>query len=140
MAELKTKKNNASVESFLNTIKEDEKRKDAFTILELMKKVTKSEPKMWGGAIIGLGDSSYTLSNGKVNDWFIMGFSPRKQNFALYMPGSKSEKEGEILLKLGKYSRSQDGKGCLYINKITDIDTKVLSQLFEAHLKKHKST
>ncbi len=74
MAEIKTKKNDTSVEGFLNTIKEEEKRKDAFTIMEMMKKASKSEPKMWGGAIVGLGESSYTLSNGKENAWFLIGF------------------------------------------------------------------
>ncbi|HTA27292.1 MAG TPA: DUF1801 domain-containing protein [Bacteroidia bacterium] len=141
MAELKTKKNNASPETFLNTIKEEEKRKDAFTILELMKKATKSEPKMWGNAIIGLGDSTYTLSNGKENDWFVMGFSPRKQNFALYLTGQKAEKYTELVEKLGKYSTSRENnKGCLYIKKIADIDTKILRELFESHMKAGKKS
>jgi hypothetical protein len=135
MAEIKTKKTAASPETFLNTIKEEQKRKDGFVILELMKKATKSEPKMWGSAIIGLGESSYTLANGKENDWFMIGFSPRKQNFALYLTGAKTEKSHELLGKLGKYSTSQEGKGCLYINKIAEIDTKVLFQLFETQVK-----
>jgi hypothetical protein len=136
MAEIKTKKNSASPEAFLNTIKEEQKRKDSFVILELMKKATKSEPKMWGSAIIGLGDSSYTLANGKENDWFMIGFSPRKQNFALYLTGPKKEKFESILGKLGKYSTSREGnKGCIYINKIADIDTKVLLELFQLQVK-----
>jgi hypothetical protein len=141
MAEIKTKKNAASPETFLNTIKEEEKRKDAFAIVELMKKAAKSEPKMWGSAIIGFGDSKYTLSNGKENDWFLLGFSPRKQNFALYLTGRKAENFKTLLGKLGKYSTSQgDDKGCLYINKIADIDTKILCELFESHVKNSKST
>ncbi len=136
MAELKTKKNTASPDAFLNTIKEEEKRKDAFAIVELMKKATKSEPKMWGSAIIGFGDSSYTLSNGKENPWFKMGFSPRKQNFALYLTGTKAENYSELVGKLGKYATSQeDNKGCLYIKKLADIDTKVLKELFASHAK-----
>lgn len=135
MAELKTKKNDASVETFLNTIKEEEKRKDAFTILEMMKKATKSEPKMWGGAIIGLGESSYTLSNGKKNDWFLIGFSPRKQSFSLYLFGKHEEKFQASLKKLGKHEMS---KGCLHIKKIEDIDINVLREMFETHVKHGK--
>jgi Domain of unknown function (DU1801) len=136
MAELKTKKTTASPEAFLNTIKEEQKRKDSFVILELMKKVSKSEPEMWGGAIIGFGDSKYTLANGKENDWFIMGFSPRKQNFAIYSMGARTKELETLLGKLGKYSTS---KGCLYIKKIADIDTKVLQDLFELRAKNHKA-
>ena len=134
MAEIKTKKTTASPEAFLNTIKEEQKRKDSFVILELMKKAAKSEPKMWGGAIIGLGDYHYTLSGGKQNDWFMIGFSPRKQNFAFYLMGDKTEKFNTLLGKIGKYSRSK-ANGCIYINKIADINTKVLLQLFEMQVK-----
>lgn len=136
MAEIKTKKTKASPETFLNTIKEEQKRKDAFAIMELMKKATKSEPKMWGSAIIGVGEHFYTLSNGKKNDWFMIGFSPRKQNFSLYLMGPKEEKYQALLDKLGKHDT---GKGCLYINKIADVDTKVLSQLFELQVKACKA-
>ncbi len=140
MAELKTKKNAASPETFLNGIKEAEKRSDAFTILELMKKATNSEPKMWGTAIIGFGDSSYILSNGKENAWFQMGFSPRKQNFALYLTGKKAENYKEQVEKLGNYSTSQDdGKGCLYIKRMADIDEKALRALFNSHVKAAKA-
>jgi hypothetical protein len=135
MAEPKTKKTTSSPETFLNTIKEEQKRKDAFAILELMKKATKSEPKMWGSAIIGLGPNTYTTSNGKVNDWFQIGFSPRKQNFALYLMGDKEGKYQTLLGKLGKHST---GKGCLYINKMAEVDTKVLFELFELQVKKSK--
>jgi Domain of unknown function (DU1801) len=132
MAEIKTKKTAASPEDFLNAIKEEQKRKDSFVILELMKKATKSEPHMWGGAIIGQGKHKYTLSNGKENDWFMIGFSPRKQKFALYLMGEKAEKFEALLAKVGKYSRS---KGCIYINKISDIDTGVLFKVFELQVK-----
>ena len=137
MAELKTKKTTQSVEAFLNTVKEEQKRKDAFAIVELMKKATKSEPKMWGSAIIGLGDYKYKYPNGKEMDWFMIGFSPRKQNFALYTMGPKDGKHAELLKKLGKHST---GKGCLYINKIADVDTKVLSAIFEIHVKHCKES
>jgi len=132
MAENKTQKTKASVEGFLKTIREEQKQKDAFAILELMKKATKSEPKMWGSAIIGLGDSSYKLASGKENEWFKIGFASRSKDFALYLMGEKAEKFEALLGKLGKHSR---GKGCLYINKIADVDQKVLLQMFELQVK-----
>ncbi len=132
MAEMKTKKTTASVEDFLKTIKEEQKQKDAFTILEMMKKATKSEPKMWGTAIIGLGEHSYKLASGEKNEWFQIGFASRAKDFSLYLMGEKADKFHTLLGKLGKHSR---GKGCLYINKIDDIDRKVLLQLFELQVK-----
>lgn len=135
MAELKTKKTAQSVEAFLNTVKEEQKRKDAFTILELMKKATKSEPKMWGSAIIGLGDSSYKLASGKENEWFQIGFAARSKDFSLYLMGEKGDKYKALLGKLGKHSFSG---GCLHINKIADVDTKVLQQLFELQVENVK--
>ena len=136
MAENKTQKTKASVEVFLNTIKDEQKRKDSFVILELMKKATKSEPKMWGTAIIGLGDHQYTLASGKVNEWFMIGFASRAKDFALYLMGEKGDEFEALLAKLGKHSRA---KGCTYINKIADVDTKVLLKLFERQVKICKS-
>jgi hypothetical protein len=95
-----------------------------------MKKATKAEPKMWGPSIIGFGDYRYKYASGRENDWFITGFSPRVQNLTLYMTGGF---DGEVLKKLGKY---KTGKGCLYINKIEDIDTKVLSELITKSVQK----
>ncbi len=132
MAENKTQKTKASVEGFLNTIKEEQKRKDSFTILELMKKATKSEPKMWGTAIVGLGDSTYKLASGKENEWFQIGFASRSKDFSIYMMGEKGEKYNALLNKLGKHSFSG---GCLHVGKIADVDTKVLLQLFELQVK-----
>ena len=141
MAEIKTKKNLASPEAFLNGIKEEQKRKDGFAIFELMKKASGSEPKMWGTAIIGFGEANYSTSNGKKNDWFKIGFSPRKQNFALYLTGIKGDKFDTLLEKIGKFTTSQEGnKGCIYINKIADINTKALQTLFEWHVKNYKNS
>lgn len=136
MAEIKTKKTSASPEAFLNTLKNEQERKDAFAILEMMRKATKSEPKMWGKAIIGVGDHSYTLSNGKENPWFQIGFSPRSKSFSLYLMGEKGDKFHALLAKLGKHDM---GKGCLYVNKLADVDTKVLQQLFELQVKACKA-
>ncbi|MCD6068547.1 MAG: hypothetical protein K0S33_3373 [Bacteroidetes bacterium] len=130
MAELKTKKTELSVEAFILTIPEEQKRKDALEILKLMEKVTKAKAKMWGSAIIGFGDTRLKYESGRELDWFVMGFSPRKQNFAFYIPGAV-EKQPALLKKLGKY---KTGKGCLYINKLEEVDTTVLKEIMEKGL------
>ena len=132
MAEMKNKKTTASVEGFLNKIKNEQKRKDSFVILELMKKATRSDAKMWGTAIVGLGNHSYKLASGKENEWFQIGFASRSKDFSLYLMGDKGDKYNTLLGKLGKHSFSG---GCLHIGKIADIDTKVLQQLFELQVK-----
>lgn len=125
MAELKTKKTELSVEAFLKKIPEIQKQKDAFAILALMEKVTKAKGKMWGSAIIGFGDRELVYDSGRKLDWFVMGFSPRKQNFALYITGTV-EKQQALLKKLGKH---KTGKGCLYINKLEEVDVAILKEI-----------
>jgi hypothetical protein len=129
MAELKTKKSIASVEKFINSVPDAQKQKDAFIILGMMKVATGEEPKMWGSSIIGFGDLHYKYESGREGDWFKMGFSPRKQNLTLYLTmGGGLDKFEDILKKLGKY---KTGKGCLYINKLADVESKVLKQIIE---------
>ncbi len=125
MAELKTKKTELSVDAFLKNIPEEQRRKDAFMIVDLMEKATKAKAKMWGTAIIGFGDQHLKYDSGRELDWFVMGFSPRKQNFALYIFGA-IEKQKALLKKLGKYKA---GKGCLYIGKLEEIDLKILKEI-----------
>ncbi len=125
MAELKTQVNDASVEAFLNTIEDAQKRQDSFTVLELMKEVTGAEPKMWGSSIIGFGDTHYKYATGREGDWFLTGFSPRKQNLTIYISGGFAE-HAELMQTLGKH---KIGKGCLYINKLSDIDQAKLREL-----------
>jgi len=124
MAELKTKVNDASVEEFLEGFPED-KRKDCYTILEMMKTITNNEPKMWGTSIIGFGDYHYEYKSGREGDFFLTGFSPRKQNLTLYINGG-FDQYGGLLEKLGKYKTS---KACLYIKKLADVDTHVLQEI-----------
>jgi len=131
MAELKTKVNDASVSTFLNNIEDEEKRADSFEILKIMKQVTRKEPKMWGASIIGFGDIHYKYESGREGDWFITGFSPRKQNLTLYVMGSYNP-HTELLKKLGKH---KTGVGCLYIKKLKDVDAKVLKELIEKSVK-----
>src|SRR4029079_5840173 len=125
MAELKTKKTELSVDAFIKKIPEAQKRKDAFTILDLMEKATKAKDKMWGSAIVGFGDRHLKYDSGRELDWFVMGFSPRKQNLVLYIPGTV-EKQQSLLKKLGKH---KTGKGCLYINKLEEVDMAVLKEI-----------
>lgn len=136
MAEIKTKPTAAKVEDFINTVKDEQKRTDSFAILELMKKATGEEPKMWGASLIGFGDMRYKSSaTGREVDWFLIGFSPRKANFSLYM-GLDVHLHGALLKKLGKH---KTGKGCLYINKLSDVDVNVLKKMIAATVKKMKS-
>ena len=109
MTELKTKRNKGDVEAFLNNVPDEKKRRDSFTILELMKKVTGKEPAMWGDSIIGFGGYHYKYASGREGDWFLTGFSPRKQNLTLYIMAGFDEYE-RLLGKLGKHSI---GKSCL---------------------------
>ena len=132
--ELKTKVNDASVESFLNSIEDEQKRADCFEILKLMKQVTKEAPKMWGASIVGFGSYHYQGSGGREGDWMLTGFSPRKQNLTLYlMSGFSLHKD--LLKKLGKHKTSV---GCLYLKKLDDVDKKVLKELVTVSVKTMK--
>jgi hypothetical protein len=125
MAELKTKRNKGDVEAFLNSVPDEKKRRDSFTILELMKQVTGEEPKMWGDSIIGFGSYHYKYESGREGDWFVTGFSPRKQNLTIYIMSGFDEYDN-LMSRLGKY---KTGKSCLYIKKIDDVDQDVLQEL-----------
>jgi hypothetical protein len=125
MAELKTKKTELSVEAFLKQIPDQQKQKDAFSILQLMEDATNEKGKMWGSSIIGFGDRHLKYESGRELDWFIIGFSPRKQNFALYISGTVVNQQS-LLDKLGKY---KTGKGCLYINKLAEVNLEVLREI-----------
>ena len=130
MAELKTKRTNASVEKFLSGFPE-ETRKDCHEILKMMEQATKAEPKMWGASIVGFGSYHYKYASGREGDWMLTGFSPRKQNLTLYiMPGF--ERHANLLKKLGRHSL---GKSCLYIKRLSDVDKKVLKELVTESVK-----
>ncbi len=131
MAELKTTKNDASVEDFLNSVADEKKRSASFVILDLMKKAAQAEPKMWGASIVGFGHYHYKSKSGREGDWFPIGFSPRKQNLTLYLMDG-FDKHGDLLAKLGKHKL---GKGCLYINKLEDVDVSVLKELLNRAVK-----
>ena len=123
MAELKTKKNKSSVMNFINSIDHEGKRKDAIEILEMMRKITGEQPKMWGSSIIGFGDLHYKYASGREGDWFKCGFSPRKANISMYLMQCDISRAQDLLDQLGKH---KTGKGCLYINKLADINKEIL--------------
>lgn len=127
MAELKTKKNEASVEHFLHSIADEQRRNDCLAVADLMKKATKAEPSMWGENIVGFGRYRYSYASGRQGEWFITGFSPRKQNLTLYLI-SGFAKHAELLQKLGKH---KVGKSCLYINRLQDIHLPTLKELIK---------
>jgi hypothetical protein len=131
MAELKTKENKASVSAFLKAIPDKQRRDDARAVAEMMKAVTKSDPKMWGTSIVGYGSQHYKYASGREGDWFRTGFSPRKDTLTLYITSS-FEQYPDLMAKLGKY---KTGKSCLHIKRLTDVDMRVLKQLIARSLK-----
>ncbi len=144
MAELKTKVNKASVAKFLSSIKDADKRADCAAISKMMEKASKSKPEMWGASIVGFGRRKYAYASGKTGEWMMIGFAPRAQNIALYglkvftmtNGGLKEKKkDNDFLLKLGKY---KEGGGCLYINKLADVDKKQLEKVIKLAVQRKK--
>jgi hypothetical protein len=129
MAEIKTKKNSASVEDFINAVPDEKKREDSLELLRMFKEVTGESPSMWGTSIVGYGLYHYkSEKSSQEGDWPLAGFSPRKQNLTIYiMNGTDNYKE--LFIKLGKYKTSV---GCLYISKLSDVDVKVLGKIIKA--------
>jgi hypothetical protein len=136
MAELKTQRNDQSVENFLNAVTDEKRRQDCYTVLKLMKQITRAEPEMWGNSIVGFGSYRFKYASGREGDWPLTGFSPRQQNLTLYILSGFSRYD-TLMNKLGKY---KTGKSCLYVNKIEDIDLGVLGDLIKSsaeHLAKY---
>jgi hypothetical protein len=132
LVEIKTKPTAASVEDFINQITDEQKRKDCFVLMEIMKEASGEVPVLWSSSIIGFGNKRYkSPATGREVDWLRIGFSPRKVNLSLYLMGF--EEITDSLQKLGKH---KTGVGCLYINKLEEIDLKVLAEIIEASLKR----
>src|SRR6185503_9753919 len=132
LAEIKTKPTAASVEDFINSVPDEQKRKDSFVLLEMMKKATGEEPVLWSNSLIGFGNKRYkSAATGREVDWLLIGFSPRKANLSLYL-SIDIKKHAAALEKLGKH---KTGVGCLYINKLEDIDMKVLKGMIDQGIK-----
>lgn len=131
MAENKTKKTETSVEDFINAVDNEQKRKDSLELLKMMKKITGSEPRLWGSSLVGFGTYHYKYASGREGDFFITGFSPRKTALTVYiMPGF--EPYPELMEQLGPY---KTGKSCLYLKNLDVIDRKVLEKLVRQSVK-----
>ena len=123
--ENKTTENEASVEDFLNTVKDESKRADSFEVKQMMERITGHPAKMWGSSIVGFDVYHYKYNSGRVGDMLKVGFSPRSTALTLYiMPGF--DRYEELMSKLGKY---KTGKSCLYIKKLENVDKAVLEEL-----------
>lgn len=126
LAEIKTKQTTADVTVFLEGIADEQKRNDSYTILKLMQDATREKPIMWGSSMIGFGKLRYkSPATGREVDWFKIGFSPRKANISLHLV-MDINKHADTLNKLGKH---KTGVGCLYINKLADVNLEVLEEL-----------
>lgn len=130
MAELKTQQNDGDVEAFLESLDNDKRRRDAFTVKEIMTRLSGDEPRMWGSSIVGFGEYTYTSGSGKPSTWMKIGFSPRKQSLTLYIMDGFDNYDA-LLGELGPHST---GKACLYIKDLEKVDTKVLETLITRSL------
>jgi hypothetical protein len=124
MAEPKTQRTDASVADFLAGVADPRRRSEAQAVCALMTEITGVEPNMWGSGIVGFGTYHLRDSKGRVNDWPAAGLSPRKQNLTLYLAGL--EQSADLLARLGWHSI---GKVCLYLPRLSDVDSDVLRQL-----------
>ena len=131
MAELKTQKNDASVEAFLAAIDDAGRRENCRQIMEMMRAATGEEPAMWGDSIVGFGSYHYKYASGREGDWFLTGFSPRKTNLSLYIMAG-FDGYAELMAKLGKH---KTGKACLYIKKLEDVHRPTLKTLINQSVK-----
>lgn len=132
MAQNKTRPNAGDVMTLLESITDPIKKKDSLLLLRMMEEITGEPPVMWGDSIVGFGTYHYTYASGREGEWFLVGFSPRKQNLTIYLKGYLDQYQ-DLLQKLGKHKH---GKGCLYIGKLEEIDDNVLRSLVSQSAKK----
>lgn len=126
MADIKTKPTSQDVVEFLGSVENETRREDGLTLLNLMEEITGVDAVMWGRAIVGFGSCHYKYASGREGDMPQVSFSPGKQNMTLYLRGGL-ESYNPLLNKLGKYRTS--GGGCLYINKLSDVDLDVVREM-----------
>jgi hypothetical protein len=134
MAELKTKPTGESVKAFIDAIPDETRRRDCRALVQIMKTATGAAPRLWGPSIVGFGDYHYKYASGREGDWFMVGFSPRKQDLTLYL-AIGFDRQQSVLKRLGRY---RTGKSCLYIKRLSDIDLDVLRELVENSVRKTK--
>lgn len=136
MSELKTQPNSADVEAFLANIDAPQKRADCQQLAQWMSELTGSPAQMWGSSIVGFGSYHYRYASGREGDWFLTGFAPRAQNISIYIMSGFAQFEA-LMQQLGKF---KTGKSCLYIKRLSDIDTNILRQLLEASIRYLRET
>jgi hypothetical protein len=139
LAENKTKPIKASVTSFISSIEDEQRRRDAKKVAAMMREATGSRAKMWGANIVGYGTYHYKYESGREGDFLITGFSPRKQALTLYIIPGFNHFES-LMSKLGNY---KTGKSCLYIKRLSDVDEKILKRLIVGsvkHMRKNYET
>jgi len=132
MPENKTKETDSSVRDFIEKVESAQKRQDSHVLLEILKEISGFEPKMWGPSIIGFGAYHYKYQSGHEGDAPLLGFSPRKSAISLYFSCDIQGEHPELLAKLGKF---KTGKGCLYVNKLSDVDIEILKELAKDSIK-----
>lgn len=132
--EIKTKQTEQSVKSFIDALPDEQVRKDSHELVKMLKSASGEEPKIWGGSMIGFGKYSYKSASGCHGEWFVIGFAPRKQKFSIYLMSGMQDNQ-DLLKKLGKF---KTGKGCLYVNKLADIDMTVLKQIVNQSIKSNQ--
>jgi len=130
MSDLKTKVNEANVDDFIGAVEDEERRRFAHLIIQMMSEATGELPKMWGSSIVGFGTYTYHYASGRSGDWMMAGFSPRKVAMTLYIMDGFGNYD-PLLAKLGKF---KTGKSCLYIKREADIDLEVLRELIHASI------
>ena len=133
MSELKTQATKASVKDFIDSIDDEQRRKDCREMSAILQKVTKAKPVMWGTSIVGFGEMDYFNAAGKSNKWFLAGFSPRKAALTVYLMGGRDQ---ALLDKLGKHSMSGS---CLQLKKLDDVHRPTLQKLIATSLKRLKT-
>ncbi len=131
MAKNKTAETAVSVNDFINAVKDETKRKDSFSLIDLIEKQTGFEPKMWGPRIIGFGSYHYKYDTGHAGDSPLVGFSPRAAALTLYLSGQFENRE-DLLEKLGNH---KTGKGCIYVKKLGDINIETLQKMIANHIR-----
>ncbi|MEO0876671.1 MAG: DUF1801 domain-containing protein [Bacteroidota bacterium] len=114
-----------NVGEFIADVSPKYRQADSKVLIEMMEEITGYPPKIWGVSIVGFGKYSYQRKNGDEYEWFHVGFSPGKSRLSIYLMYDINE-ETELLAKLGKH---KTGKGCLYLNKLEDIDLEVLKEM-----------
>jgi hypothetical protein len=125
VAELKTKVSKASVTRFLDSITDEQKKRDCVALVEAMQSAAKTKPEMWGPSIVGFGRYKYKYSSGRIGEWFVAGFSPRKQNLTLYiLPSIKRYAD-----QLGKLGKHTTGQSCLYVKSLDGVHMPTLKSI-----------